>query len=375
MRVSVDSRQVFRKNRRGIGKALQLMLGHLAIARPDWEFGLLYQTDPPDDPLPSSPANLRRKRIDIPGDRFDLWERIVLPFASWRANADVVYCPANTGPAWTSCPMVLTVYDLIPLESAEPSPAAIAWGRRVRTSARVAKRVHTASDHTARQLRAILDVPSTKIDVVPIAADPRFKRVQDPRILIDVRTKYGCPRDRLMVLSFGAADPRKNTRRVLEAWAKLSSTVRSRFFLLFVGLQDAALPAFRQAAEQLLPPDSAGLHAFADEADLPALLSAAALLCYPSMAEGFGLPVLEAFGCGTPVLTSRTTSLPEVAGDAAILVDPSDSTSISNGLRDVLTDDVLRAQLAARGLERAKQFNWSSTAHAMADLFAGAVVR
>jgi glycosyltransferase involved in cell wall biosynthesis len=138
-----------------------------------------------------------------------------------------------------------------------------------------------------------------------------------------------------------------------------------------VGVQDSALPALGRAATGLLPGGGWHLHGYADEADLPALLSAAELLCYPSLAEGFGLPVLEAFGCGTPVLTSNTTSLPEVAGDAAVLVEPTDTAAIARGLETVLTDDRQRAELAARGRERAAAFTWSAVAERMADLFAG----
>jgi glycosyltransferase involved in cell wall biosynthesis len=242
----------------------------------------------------------------------------------------------------------------------------------VARAARAARRVHTASTHTARQLTAILGVPARKVEMIPIAADPRFAPVADRDQLAAVREKYRVPPECPFVLGFGAADPRKNTRRVLEAWARLPADVRGRFFLLLVGIQDATMPAFRQLATELLPSGGWHLHGFADEDDLPALLSACDALCYPSLAEGFGLPVLEAFGCGTAVVTSHTTSLPEVAGDAALLVDPTDTAALAGALCKVLSDDRLRAELAARGRLRAKAFDWVGTAGGMADLFADA---
>jgi len=369
MLVAVDARQVYRANRRGIGKALRLLLGHLCAGRKDWHFRLLHQNDSPDDPFPDRPANLVPRKVDLPGDRFGLWERVRLPLAAW--GADVLYCPANTGPAWPLRPMVLTVYDLIPLELAPDDPASRAWAKAVARAAGAARRVHTASEHTARQLAARLGVPPRKIEVIPIAADPRFSPVTDAPTLAAVRTKYGVPDGRPFVLAFGAADPRKNTRRILEAWAKLAPGLRERFVLLLVGVQDSARPVFHRAATELLPTGGWHLHGYADEADLPALLSAAELLCYPSLAEGFGLPVLEAFGCGTAVLTSRTTSLPEVAGDAAVLVEPTDTAAIARGLEMILTDDRHRAELAARGRERAWAFSWPAVADRLADLFAG----
>jgi glycosyltransferase involved in cell wall biosynthesis len=140
-------------------------------------------------------------------------------------------------------------------------------------------------------------------------------------------------------------------------------------------MQDAAIPTFRRLAIDLLPSGGWQLRGFADEEDLPALLSAAELLCYPSLAEGFGLPVLEAFGCGTALVTSNTTSLPEVAGDAAVLVDPTDTSALARALEDVLSDDRSRAEIAARGLVRAKAFTWGRIADQMADLIANAIRR
>jgi alpha-1,3-rhamnosyl/mannosyltransferase len=213
-------------------------------------------------------------------------------------------------------------------------------------------------------------VPREKIDLIPIAADPRFVPVHDLTILAETRRKYGVPPGRPFVLGFAAADPRKNTRRVLEAWAMLPAALREQFFLLLVGIQDAAMPIFQQLATELLPEGGFRLHGFANETELPALLSAASLLCYPSLAEGFGLPVLEAFGCGTAVLTSNTTSLPEVAGDAAILVDPENTTAIAHGLEAMLSDDRARAELATAGHVRARSFTWPVVAERMVELFA-----
>jgi glycosyltransferase involved in cell wall biosynthesis len=372
LRVAVDARQVYRANPRGIGKMLRLMLHHLAAARPGWDFRLFHQSDSPAEPFPDRLSNLVPRKIDMPGDRFDLWEQVRLPLAA--QGTDLLYCPANTGPQWPMRRLVLTVHDLIPLELDPGGRESAAWGRRVARAARNAHRIHAISTHTARQLTTILAVSPEKIDVIPNGLDPRFTRVTDPAVIGAVRVKYGVA-DHPFVLVFGAADPRKNTRRVLEAWAALPSWLRERFFLLVVGMQDAAMPAFRQLATELLPSGGWQLRGFANEEDLPALLSAAELLCYPSLAEGFGLPVLEAFGCGTAIVTSNTTSLPEVAGDAALLVDPTDTSALARALQDVLSDDRSRAEIASRGLIRAKAFTWGRIADQMADLITNATGR
>jgi glycosyltransferase involved in cell wall biosynthesis len=132
-----------------------------------------------------------------------------------------------------------------------------------------------------------------------------------------------------------------------------------------VGVQEAALARFRDKARSLGVAEGS-VRGFADEDDLPALLSGAALLCYPSLAEGFGLPILDAFVCKTAVLTSTTTSLPEVAGDAALLVDPTDTLTLRAGLERLLSSEEARNDLVARGWRRVKEFSWERCAECVA---------
>src|SRR5260221_8086707 len=115
MRIAIDARTAYAKTRRGVGNTLVDLYTPLAVMRPDWEFSMFHQTEPADDPFAACP-NIRRRQIDIRGDRFDLWENVRLPLAAFAARATVLHCPANTGPAKNPCPMVLTLHDMIPLE-------------------------------------------------------------------------------------------------------------------------------------------------------------------------------------------------------------------------------------------------------------------
>jgi glycosyltransferase involved in cell wall biosynthesis len=197
-------------------------------------------------------------------------------------------------------------------------------------------------------------------------------RVDDPSEIDRVRVRYGLSAGRPYVLAFGAADPRKNTRRILRAWAGLDLGVRERTGLLIVGLQGPILEELRAEARAIAPEGACVLAGFAEESDLPALMSGAEALCYPSLSEGFGLPVLDAFACGTPVLTSTTTSLPEVAGEAALLVDPMDTDAIREALRQMVTRPDVRETLRARGTERLELFSWERCAKTAASVLAEA---
>jgi alpha-1,3-rhamnosyl/mannosyltransferase len=187
-----------------------------------------------------------------------------------------------------------------------------------------------------------------------------------------VRVKYGLRAGERYVFGFGAADPRKNTARLIEAFAGLPAGVRAEFRLLLVGVQGPALAEFRTLAEAHGAADRVVVHGFADEADVPALLSGAAVLAFPSRSEGFGLPLLDAFVCRAAVLAGDRTSLPEVAGDAAVLVNPDDTEAIRTGLRRLLEDEALRSELVARGAERVKGYTWERVADAAAGVFEAA---
>ena len=155
--------------------------------------------------------------------------------------------------------------------------------------------------------------------------------------------------------------PRKNTKRVIEAWAMLNSNVRKNWQLVVVGLDENTKKKIKKQVTNLGIERNVNLNGFVPEEDIAPLLSGAEILAFPSLSEGFGLPILDAFEAQTAVLTSDTTSLPEVAGDAAILVDPEDSVCISNGLSRLIKDRSYRMDMINAGLSRLKQYNWHAT--------------
>lgn len=370
--IAVDARQVYRPCRRGTGKNLIDLYRRLAQKRTDWRFVMLHQSKDAADPFGGIP-NIEARRVDIRGgDRLNLWEQVRLPWAARQVGATVVHSPANTGPRFPLRPLVLTVHDVIPLEIAARTAASRTWARRVAAAARAARLVVTPSQYSKEQIVRRLGIQPEKIVVNHWAADRRCSRVTDCAELSRVRCKYGLQADQPYVLMFAAADPRKNTPRVLEAWKRLSPALRREYRLLAVGIEAEALPDFRRLAAGHGLDGDAVLNGFADEVDIAPLLSGATLLCYPSLAEGFGLPVLDAFACATPVLTSGTTSLPEVAGSAAVLVDPSRTDSVAEGLERLLSDAALRAALVNKGFERLQQFTWDKCADRLAGVMEAA---
>jgi glycosyltransferase involved in cell wall biosynthesis len=367
MRIAIDARTVYNACRRGTGKTLIDLYRWMAKIRPGWRFLMFRRNQESDDPFTGLP-NVENRVIEVKGDRLNLWEQFRLPWAAWTARCNVLHCPANTAPCHPLAPMVLTVHDLIPLETAPEAPETRLWERRVRTAVRKARHVLTPSAYSKRQLIGRLDVPQEKVTVNPWAPDSKLRRVTDAGELSRVRRKYGLSPNEPYVFGFGADDPRKNTRRQIEAWKALPSSLQNHYVLLLVGIQEPALSRFREQVNGEPKTGRILLHGFAHEDDLSALLSGSTALSYPSLSEGFGLPVLDAFACETAVLTSSTTSLPEVAGEAAVLVDPTDARSIRDGLMRLLGDEEFRGGLIARGRERLHSFTWEYCAERAAQV-------
>jgi glycosyltransferase involved in cell wall biosynthesis len=223
--------------------------------------------------------------------------------------------------------------------------------------AKNAARILTVSEFSRKRLAETLDLDPERISVVPNGVDSRFETVRSAAAEA-VLKRLGLPRD--YVLALGSLEPRKNISKLLSAWAQLQSRkeIDEDVHLVVAGgrsslFRDAGLPAL---------PDKVVLTGYVADEDLPALYSSALVFAYPSLYEGFGLPPLEAMACGTPVVTSGSTSIPEVTGNAALLVDPHETESIAEGIQSVLNNADLRASLRAAGLERVKLFSWENSA-------------
>jgi glycosyltransferase involved in cell wall biosynthesis len=289
------------------------------------------------------------------------WVPVGLPDPAWHLAAaarasretDVFLSTNSYLTAWFCLkPTAVVVYDLVPFverERARTSSARIEQAT-IRPALRRAAALPCISEATRQDLVRLFPRAAPKASTIPLAADPAFGApVAAP----------GHPSlDRPYVLAVGTLEPRKNLERLITAWASLDDAARGDHVLALVGPRgwdDAPILAAARAA-------GARLLGRVSEAELRALYAGAAAFAYPSLYEGFGLPVLEAMAAGAPVVTSSVSSLPEVAGDAALLVDPLDPRAIADALRRVLTDPALAADLRARGPQRAASFSWERTA-------------
>lgn len=292
-----------------------------------------------------------------------IWEQVVAPFARWRDHLDVLFCPVNVVPLAGVIPSVVTVHDLAFLAHPEAFRAS---KRRyltlmTRLSVRRARRVIAVSAHTKSDLVHHFGIAPGKVTVIPNAADERFRTTTDAASLKAFKPTHHLPER--FILFVGTLEPRKNLRRLIEAFARVAQE-DAEVALVIVGASGwmtsdlAPLVQTRGLSDRII------FTGYVADNDLPHWYQAATVFCYPSLYEGFGLPVLEAMACGTPVVTSNTSSIPEITGDAALLVDPTDVTALVGALLLILSDETRQEQMRRAGIERAHGYSWGRTAEA-----------
>jgi len=372
MRIAADARTIFDEQLRGIGKSTIELYRALAVIRPDWQFFLFHAEAAKHEPF-AGLLNVHVCRVTIPGDRFELWPRLRLPWAVRSVRADVFHSPSGLAPWWLPAPLVVTVHDLIPWETGRTDAPAVAWMANVKRSLRRARNVLTDSDYTRTRIASFCG-RTENVHVVPLAAiaAPAIPPTAERRR--ELTARFHLDSGPLgYVLHYGMADPRKGTAILLQAWAKLSSELRAGYALRIVGLSATGRADFEGQERKA---DQRGKNAFGDvrcfeyvaEDDARDLLAGAAVLAYPTSLEGFGLPLLDGFAAGVPVLSGNRTSIPEVAGDAALLVDPTDPQAVANGLASLLSSQLLRAEYAAKGMQQLTRFSWTQTAKLNAEV-------
>jgi len=291
---------------------------------------------------------------------FSLSQQWVLPGLLKRNNAAVYHSPYYLMPYRLPVPVVLTCYDFIPLIFPEyfTLRQRIIYRIANRLAFRCASEIISISETTKRDATRLFGIREDRIRAIPLGVDSHFAPASGQET-DRVRVKYGLP-DRY-ILYVGMNKPHKNLVRLMEAWGLIQRTAPGHA-LVIAGYWDERYPEARQLAGK---PDFAGKVVFAgpvNDEDLPALYSGATLFVFPSLYEGFGLPVLEAMACGTPVACSSTDALAEVAGGAALLFDPLDTPAIAECLMGLIADPKRLLCFAEAGLKRAGEFSWKRTA-------------
>jgi glycosyltransferase involved in cell wall biosynthesis len=307
------------------------------------------------------PATNRAMRI--------LWEQTALPWSVLSTQADLLHALAFVGPLACPRPLVVTVYDLSFLLYPEAFNRLNRWYLSAMTplSVRKAQRVIAISESTKRDLVRLTHVPAEHIAVVYPGLEPGMARVDDAAALSDFRRRRNLPEH--FILFMGTLEPRKNAGALVRAYSLLRRRGIDSHALVLAGSKGWRYESIFAAIEQSGAAQDIILPGYVTRDELPLWYSAADVFSYPSIYEGFGLPVLEAMACGAPVITSNVSSLPEVAGAAGLLVDPNDTDGLADAMARVIQSDDLRAEMRASGMRRAATFTWQRMAHATLEVY------
>ncbi len=301
------------------------------------------------------------KDFSTPG-RF-IWDQFVFPRLAKQSKVDLVHQPCFSAPFLFRGPAVVTIHDIISLLFPENIPFAsrMFYSKWMPFSYRKAKRIITISHSTKADITRVLKIPSEKISVVQLAVDAKFSREAGSEEVKGVMKKFSIPGD--YILHIGTLEPRKNLNFLLDVFAKaLENTKNKNLNLVITGKKGWYYEDLFEKVNDLKLNDKVFFTGYIDESDKPALYKGARIFAFPSLYEGFGLPPLEAMASGVPVISSNTSSMPEVIGEAGILLSPKDKTKWVNAITLVNSDETVRKSMKERNKEQVKKFSWERTA-------------
>lgn len=377
MRIGIDAHFVTRLPRRGIGTYSLNLILEMVATHPDIEFYLYIRHSDFESVIPVRP-NVFVRQLNAPLD--PLWEQVALPLAARRDRVDILHSLGNTGPLFLpkKIRQVLSLMDVMFLQSGEfvPKPVTMyqsigRWYRALVTPrcSRNSAAVITISDFSKSDIiNFIPGLDPGRLTVTHLACDPVFTNLGVVAVSNDNTTLRPRSKDSF-ILCLGADDPRKNTLRLVQAYLKLVRENCVAENLIVAGYKNWEDSL---AYKEVFKADATDRVKFLSFVPMPKLVSlyrSATLFAYPSLYEGFGIPILEAFNTGCPVVASGTTSIPEVGGDAALYIDPESVEELAAAMLRLISDLDLRESMSILGRARAAQFGWDRVANQTIDIY------
>lgn len=373
MRIGIEAQRLFRKKKHGMEVVTLELVRHLQKIDQDNEYVIFIKDDEDTDCLQST-ANF--KILKTPAFSYPFWEQVYLPRLARRAGLDVLHCTSNTAPVFYSPPKILTLHDIIFLEKVSFAGTAYQnFGNLYRrfiapAAIRQCSTVVTVSVFEQRRIIEKLGLPEDKVKVVYNGISKKFRIIEDSSALKKMAEKYSLPEQ--FILFFGNTAPKKNIVGVVEAYIHYFEKETNPLHLVII---DCTVDYIRKVLNKINTKQKEDILKkllildYIPFDDLPFVYNLSNLFLYPSLRESFGMPVIEAMACGTPVITSNVSSMPEVAGDAALLTDPENPVEIAEGIKKILDNPELQQQMIRSGLRRSAGFSWTNTARQVLQLY------
>lgn len=365
MKIGIEGQRLYRLKKHGMDMVALELIKNLQIIDRINEYVVFVKPDE-DHCIPQA-TNF--KVVELGGGPYPLWEQFALPRAAAAEGCDLLHCTSNTGPIYSKVPLITIVHDMIYMESISLLKKGGSWYQKfgnmyrrwvVPKVIKQSKIVTTVSNYEKERMANFFGLDQAKLRTVYNGVGEHFKQVTDVLVLNNAKTKYGLP-DHFMFF-LGNTDPKKNTPNVLKAFAKFNEQNDLMYKLVMLDYDEMELQ--KVLSDIRHPEIRSDIHliGYVPNTDLPAIISQCSVFLYPSLRESFGIPILEGMACGVPVITSNTSSMPEIAADAALIVDPQKSKEITAGMLKIINNEDYRNELCRKGTERAKLFTWKAMA-------------
>lgn len=367
MRIAIEAQRIFRPNKHGMDfVALETIR---ELQKMDHENEYFIFVSPGEDRCLKNSDNVHIIELKCP--TYPLWEQIALPRAAKSIKPDLLHCTSNTAPLHCPAPLVLTLHDIIYLEKRQSSSLSwyqeMGWHYRRLVVPRIlpkCEKIITVSQFERKRIIEALHLPEKQLVAVYNGFNNHFHlQPKDPETI----RKYIDSDNYLFFL--GNTDPKKNTPRVLKAYSNYLKQSVKKLPLLIADLKEDAIDQILE--EEKITEIKSYLHfpGYITNTDLPALYGGAFAFLYPSLRESFGIPMLEAMACGTPIIAGNTSAMPEVAGEGALLADPFNSKDITEKILQLENDKIFYQQQVEYGLKRSQQFSWRNTAESLLNIY------
>ncbi len=368
MRIGIDARKL---HDFGIGTYIRNLLRHLARMDDRTEFVVVCR---PEDSAAIAALGENFRAVPETAGNYSVAEQVKIPLTLRSEAVTLFHAPHYVLPPLIQCRSVVTIHDCIHLMFPQYLPNRFAFGyarASIAMAARRATRVLTVSESSKRDILKFVDTEPEKIDVIYNAYDERFAIDPAEEDVVRVRERFQLQDE--FVLYAGNVKPHKNLERLIEAFQIVRRRGLDHLKLVLIGDEISKYTALRRAVHRHQLHKFVRFLGYLPEETLAVMYRLAGVFVFPSLYEGFGLPPLEAMASGTPVVTSNVSSLPEVAGDAAVLVDPYHPEAIADGIYHVLTDEQLRKELRHRGVARAGMFSWEQSVRRVRKIYSDVV--
>jgi len=367
MKIGIEAQRIFRKNKHGMDYVVLQEIKELQQMDTTNEYYVFVKSG--EDRCVESTKNVHVIELNCP--TYPLWEQWALPHAAKKYGVDILHCTSNTAPIWCNIPLVLTLHDIIFLEPRDKQNHSLyqnmGWFYRRLDVPRIldkCRRIITVSNFEMENIISKLNMPRERMAMIYNGYNDWFKRLDDKN---DVYKRY-IPEEGYFFF-LGNTDPKKNTERTLVAYSKYLKLSDVKRKLLMADLDKEYLDGIIERNQIDNIRENIVMPGYIVNSDLPYIYNNAFAFLYTSLRESFGIPLLEAMACGTPVITSNTSSMPEVAGEDAILINPESSDEITEMMLRLEKDNAFYEQQRQIGLERAKLFSWRKTAEKLLKLY------